>query len=161
MVGHLPEDLKDFAWFGFWTGRRSRSIKKLRWPDIDIADYTIRFQAKNEKNRKAEAVAIPEGQIREIIDHRKAAQAYEDEEGNVRFSEYVFHRDGLPVGDSRKAWGTACRKAGVADRIFHDLRRTAARNLINAGVPQAVAMKITGHRTDSVFRRYAIVSPEQ
>ncbi len=46
-------------------------------------------------------------------------------------------------------------------RIIHDLRRCAARNLLQAGVPQAVAMTITGHKTDSMFRRYAIVEVEQ
>ena len=78
-----------------------------------------------------------------------------------RFAEYVFHRDGEPVGDFRKAWATACTLAEVGHRLFHDFRRTASRNMIAAGVPQAVAMKITGHRTDSMFRRYAIVNEEQ
>jgi integrase len=102
-----------------------------------------------------------EGELRDIIERRRAAQTIEDKNGNQRFAEFVFHSKGVPVGDFRKAWATACKKAGVPNRLFHNLRRTASRNLIAAGVPQAVAMKITGHRTDSMFRRYAIVNEEQ
>ena len=58
----------------------------------------------------------------------------------------------------RKAWATACREAGVPGRIPHDFRRTAVRNLERAGVARSVAMKLTGHRTESIYRRYAIVS---
>ncbi len=55
-------------------------------------------------------------------------------------------------------WDTACEKAGVPGRILHDFRRTAVRNLERAGISRSVAMKITGHKTESVYRRYAIVS---
>jgi hypothetical protein len=63
-----------------------------------------------------------------------------------------------PIKDFRKAWKLACQRAGVPDRIPHDFRRTAVRNLERAGVPRSVAMKLTGHKTESVYRRYAIVS---
>ena len=76
-------------------------------------------------------------------------------------SEYVFHYNGAPIASFRKAWKSACTFANVPGRLFHDLRRCAARNLLAAGVPQAVAMKITGHKTDSMFRRYAIVTVDQ
>lgn len=62
------------------------------------------------------------------------------------------------IVDYKRAWRTAATKAGAPGRIFHDFRRTAVRNLERAGVPRGVAMKLTGHKTESVYRRYDIVS---
>lgn len=158
VVPHLPEYLRDFCRFGFLTGWRKGSIESLRWSDV--GDGVIYLRAENSKTRKAETVPL-EGDLAAIIERRRAAQTIEDKDGNKRFAEYVFHHNGQPVGDFRKAWATACKTANIEHRLFHDLRRTASRNMISAGVPQAVAMKITGHRTDSMFRRYAIVNEEQ
>ena len=58
----------------------------------------------------------------------------------------------------RKAWTSATRKAGLPGLLVHDLRRSAVRNMEARGVPRSVAMKLTGHKTESVYRRYAIVS---
>ena len=158
VVAHLPEYLQDFARFGFLTGWRKGSITSLRW--ADVGDGVIYLQAKNSKGRKAETMPL-EGELGAIIERRRSAQILEDGNGTNRLAEFVFHRDGEPIGDFRKAWATASKKANVDRKLFHDLRRTASRNMIVAGVPQAVAMKITGHRTDSMFRRYAIVNEEQ
>jgi integrase len=158
VVSHLPEYLQDLARFGFQTGWRKGSIASLRW--ADVGDDVIYLRAKNNKARKPETMPL-EGELQDIIERRRNAAVLEDENGSKRFAEFVFHRHGLPVGDFRKAWATACKAANVDHRLFHDLRRTAARNLIDAGVQQAVVMKITGHRTDSMFRRYAIVNEEQ
>jgi integrase len=190
VLKHLPEYLRDFANCGFLIGWRKGALQSLRWSDV--ADDVIYLRAMKSKNRKPESVPL-EGEVRDIVERRRAAAVLQSKDGQAHFSEYVFHDHGQPVGDFRKAWATACCAAGVgklvcptcrvdvdaehkcskcgtawkreelkyAGALFHDFRRTAARNLVRAGVPVPVAMKITGHRTDSMFRRYAIVNEEQ
>jgi hypothetical protein len=100
-----------------------------------------------------------EGDLAEVIDRRGQARLFE-QDGNLRVAALVFHRDGEPVGDFRKACATACEAAGVPEKLFHDLRPTAARNMVRAGVPERVAMAVTGHLTRSMFDRYNIVSED-
>ena len=158
VISHLPEYLQDFSRFGFVTGWRKGSIESLRWSDV--GEDVIYLRAENSKTRKPETIPV-EGDLQDIIERRRAAAILKGKDGETRFAEYVFHDKGEPIGDFRKAWATACKTANIDHRLFHDLRRTASRNMIAAGVPQAVAMKITGHRTDSMFRRYAIVDEGQ
>ena len=73
----------------------------------------------------------------------------------------VFHRDGIAVRRWRTAWRTACQAAGVPTRFLHDCRRTAARNLIRANVPERVAMLLTGHKSRAIFDRYNIINEQE
>ena len=70
-------------------------------------------------------------------------------------------RDGIPVRRWRTAWRTACQSAGVPTRFLHDCRRTAARNLIRANVPERVAMLLTGHKSRAIFDRYNIIHEQE
>ncbi|MFB3073722.1 MAG: tyrosine-type recombinase/integrase [Candidatus Methylomirabilales bacterium] len=90
----------------------------------------------------------------------EAQRTYTDrvQRETTRVIPHVFHRQGEPIRSFRKVWGRAVRLAGCPGRIPHDLRRTVVRNLERAGVSRSAAMKLTGHKTESVYRRYAIVS---
>jgi integrase len=97
------------------------------------------------------------GELADIIARRKAV--------HLDQVPWVFHRTRRGkvqrVGRFDKAWKRACRKAGIPEgRVFHDLRRTTARNLSRAGVPDRIAMSIMGHKTRAMYDRYNIVNEQ-
>jgi integrase len=142
-------DLVDFLDWFYWTGMRPGEIRSLAWLAFDRETWTLRLHAKDAKTGFGRAIPL-EGPLQRIIKRRMATR---------RFGcDYIFHRDGKPVGTFRKAWKRACELAGIAGKIPYDLRRTAVRNMVRAGVPERVAMSISGHRTRAVFDRYNIVS---
>jgi integrase len=100
------------------------------------------------------------------IDHTKAL-----EREKKMIIPWLFHRDGKPIKTFRRSWATACLAVGLGkevrdihgklikkktDRIPHDFRRTAIRNLERAGVSRSDAMTMVGHKTVAVYQRYAI-----
>jgi len=165
LVQHLPTDLRDFVWFGFLTGWRKGEIASLRWADVDEEAQTVRLSWRKSKNKQARTMAL-EGELAAIINRQSIARAERVVGGHD--CAYVFVRSatrtrntrsrGLPVVDIHVVWKAACEKAGLEGRLFHDLRRSAARNMDRAGVSRHVAMQITGHKTESMYRRYNIVT---
>ncbi len=153
---HLPEQLRALVTFFYVTGWRLSEVFTLRWHQVDFEAGRVYLEPGTTKN--------DEGRIFPFTDDLRNAlevqRRYTDEIQGAqdRICPWVFHREGKRVKSIRKAWATACRKAGVPGRIPHDFRRTAVRNLVRAGVPERVAMQMTGHKTRSVFERYNIVS---
>jgi len=151
----LPDYLKPIATFLYWTGWRGGEAQSLEWRQVEMKAGVIRIE--NTKNREPRTIpyaAVPA--LKELIERQR--QVTTDLERKTRsIIPWVFHRGGQPLKHYLCAWHTACRKAGLPGRIPHDFRRTAARNMLRVGIPQPVAMKIGGWKTDSVFRRYAIV----
>jgi len=93
--------------------------------------------------------------LRQIVEKQlERTKALEKATG--RIIPWLFHRDGEPIKSFRRAWRRACKNAGVPGKIPHDFRRTAVRNLERAGVPRSAAMKMVGHKTEAIYRRYAI-----
>jgi len=138
VVAALPACRQDFTRFAYLTGWRKGEIISLKWTDVDRDAGAIRLRPEAAKTGRGRTVML-EGDLAELIDRRWQARLFE-KAGNVRVAALVFHRDGEPARDFRNAWATACQDAGVPDKLFHDLRRTAARNLERAGVPRSVAI---------------------
>ena len=158
VVTALPEYLRDFTRFAYLTGWRRGEIISLKWSDVDRDAGAIRLRPEAAKTGRSRTVML-EGDLAELIDRTWESRLFE-KDGYVRVTALVFHRGGRPVGDFKKAWATACRTAEVPDKLFHDLRRTAARNMVRAGVAERVAMAVTGHVTRAIFDRYNIVSED-
>jgi integrase len=156
---HLPEDLADVARFGYHSGWRKGEVQRLTWPDVDRAAGRIVLRREHSKNGEPRVLPLV-GELAALIERRWVAREHRTPDGTTALSPFVFHRDGRPVGDFRKAWATACTAAGVAGTLFHDLRRSAVRNLDRAGVSQSVAMALSGHKTASIYRRYRIVAED-
>jgi integrase len=165
---YLPDDVQTAVTIAYTYGWRMQSeVLSLERRHLDLETGTLRLDPGMTKNGKGRVVYLtpelktllgaPVARVKAL--ERKLERVipwlfpYFDNEPHV--SRRLV---GTQRADFRKAWLTACRKAGVPGRLRHDFRRTAARNLIRAGVPERVAMTVTGHLTRSVFDRYNIVS---
>ena len=149
----LPQELKALFVTAYITGLRRGEVTAIQWPQVDFEAGLITLQRGETKNDEARSVPILDGDMRDLL---MAAKKEHDEKWP--HAPWVFHRNGERIVDFRWAWDEACKRAGVPGLHFHDLRRTAVRNMRRAGIPQVIRMKISGHKTEAVYRRYAIVS---
>ncbi len=156
----LPADLQDFAQFAFSTGWRRGEIASLDWSNVQDGDTMIRLRPDQAKNKQGRSVPIT-GKLIDVIKRRREARTFEVN-GITQMSHLVFYRGaGTAVIEFRKSWKAACTKAGRPGLLFHDLRRSAVTAMVNAKVPQLVAMQISGHKTPSMFKRYAITVEDE
>jgi len=124
-------------------------MKSLQWRDVDLPGQAIHLRPEHSKSKRGRVLPLRGellGIFERALDRRSLA------------CPCVFHdAEGRPIGDFRKAWRNAGRASGIRV-LVHDLRRSAIRNMIRAGIAEHTAMAISGHRTRSVFDRYDIVS---
>lgn len=158
LVKHLPAPLQSIARFAYLSGWRTKSeILPLKWAQVDRNAGIIRLEPGTTKNR--EGRTFPYKQLPELKDVIEAQWLeHEALKKKNKICPWVFQRKGKQIKSYRRAWLAACTAAACPGRIPHDFRRTAVRNLVRAGVPERVAMQLTGHKTRSVFERYNIVS---
>jgi integrase len=156
LVSFLPVNLKPLVTFLYYCGVRLGEATQIEWRQVDLRGALIRLEEDQTKNSEARTVPLPDVLVRML-------ERIGPGEG------FVFDATNL-----RKDWQKACVAAGLGSLtevegkpdprytglIIHDLRRSAIKNLMNVGVNEKVAMKISGHKTRAVFDRYHIVDTE-
>jgi integrase len=150
LVACLPSRYRGLVLTLFLTGWRKQEVLGLRWPEVHFDLGEIRLTPDRDKGKDGRVFPITDALA--VILQRQRAKAVE---GCL----FVFHRNGKPVRGLRKVWAKAAKEAGLDGLLIHDLRRSAYRALRESGVRQEVVMKLLGHKTDSMAKRYAIVAP--
>jgi integrase len=160
---HLPVHMRGIVEFANVTGWRTPSeILPLEWRQVDMKAGEVRLDPGTTKNNDARIFPFTTELRRVFEDQQQVAERLK-KAGII--TPYVFFytvgkKAGKQITESgfNKAWRKARIEAGCPGRIPHDFRRTAVRNLVRAGVPERVALQLTGHKTRAVFERYNIVS---
>ena len=157
VLARLPEPVRPAATFAYITGWRIDSeVLPLEWRQVDFGAGEVRLDPGKTKNGEGRTFPMTRD-LREVLEQQRAITENLQRQLKV-VCPRVFHRSGRPIKSFRVAFRTACTEAGCPGRVLHDFRRTAVRNLVRAGIPERVAMQMTGHKTRSVFERYNIVS---
>lgn len=167
----LPDYLKPAVKIAYTTGMPFGEITSIKWQQVNLDRGAITLNPGETKNKRGRIIYLLSDEIEMLTEQRTKM------EKRKVLCPYVFpSADGKEkIGDIRKAWNTACSKAGIgygyattteyvnkwAEKLppgplFHDFRRTAVRNMSRAGISRPIAMKRSGHKTESVYNRYDI-----
>ena len=141
LLTRIPSDLKPLVLLLYYCGLRRGEALQIDWSQVDLDHAIIRLEDEQTKSGEARTVPLPDVLVQML-------EQVEPKEGAV-----------FKVTDSyiRKEWPKACAAVGLDGLLIHDMRRSAVKNLMKAGVNQKVAMAISGHKTTSVFDRYHII----
>ena len=171
VLRHLPTSMQPVVTFAYVTGWRINSeVLPLQWRQVDLKAGEVRLDPGTTKNLEGRVFYLT-SELKELLKaQRKAADRIQRRKGMI--VQHVFFHD-VPTKDGDvgfwsghaiapsgfyHAWCRARITAGCPGSIPHDFRRTAIRNMVRAGIPERVAMKLSGHKTRSVFDRYNVVS---
>jgi integrase len=158
---HMALDLQAGSLIAYTFGWRKEEVFSRQLRHLDLEAGTLRLDPGETKNGEGRTVHLTPELKTVLVAQVARVQALMRSTGSIvpwLFPHLSGRHIGQRIDDPRKAWARACKKAGRAGVLFHDLRRSAVRNLERAGVSRSVAMKMTGHKTESVYKRYAIVS---
>jgi integrase len=156
LTTHSPELwLRSLLECLYTWGNRKSELLKLRVGQIDLVHGVVRLNQGETKSGDGRVLPMSPA-IRTLLTACVSGKdgkdhVFTDGTGNRR------RKRGAPILDFRGRWERLLSDAGVSEKIVHDFRRTAIRNMERAGIPRSVAMKISGHKTEAVYRRYAIV----
>ena len=159
VCAHLAPPVRAVVTFAYLTGWRGPSeVLTLQWPQVDLVAGVLRLEPGTTKNKDARI--FPFDVFPELKDLVLRQRAVTDavERATGKSVPWVFHREGRPIRSYQIAWKSACEAAGCPGLVPHDFRRTAVRNMSRAGLPDTVSMKLTGHKTRSVFDRYNVTA---
>jgi integrase len=143
----LPPHLHLVLSLGFNVGMRKGEVLSLQWDQFDPSTNEIRLTPEQCKNKSGRTVPLL-GDLAEMI-----PAAFSKRDG----CPYICSHWGRPITDFNHAWETATKEVGLQGLLYHDLRRSAVRNMVRSGIPEVVARAITGHKTRAIFDPYNIV----